>query len=73
MNVKYYSIKEAASMLGISAKIIRLAIAKNELPCIKYSERTWRVSAVDLALFYSLKGGKLNDKGISVTSGTSAT
>jgi excisionase family DNA binding protein len=57
---RFHSPQEAADILGISKRTLRRAVEAGELPCIKYNSRTWRFSAVDLALWHLSKGGKLS-------------
>ena len=65
---RFHSPAEAAALLGISKKTLRRAVDAGELPCVKYNSRVWRFSAVDLAAWYALRGGRLSTSGTSGTS-----
>jgi excisionase family DNA binding protein len=68
MKTKFHPPAEAAEILGVSVRTLRRAVAAGELPCVKYNARTWRFSAVDLAIWHISKGGRLSATGASVTS-----
>lgn len=63
MKALMYSAKDAAAILGISAKTIRNAVHKGELPCVRYNRKTWRLSAVDVSAWYLTKRRKTHTEG----------
>jgi excisionase family DNA binding protein len=67
MKPKFHSPGEASDLLGISKRTLRRAVESGELPCVKYNDRVWRFSAVDLAAWYASRGGRLST---TRTSGT---
>ena len=64
-----HSPQEVSELLGVPKSTILSAIERNELPAIRWNRRVFRVTAVDCALWYATKGGRLK----STTPTTAAT
>jgi len=64
---KFHSPREVAALLGLSTKTVRRAIVSKELPCVIYNRRVWRISAIDAALWYASRGGRVSTKSTSGT------
>lgn len=72
MQPRFHSPAEAADLLGISVRTIRRAVLAGELPAVRYNRRVWRISAVDCAAWYAVKGGRLSTSGKTITTSPSA-
>lgn len=58
------SVPEVARELGLSARVVRDAVHRGELPCCKINCRTWKIKATDAALWFMRhRGGVLSEKG----------
>ncbi len=57
--VTTYSPQQAADLLGIPKSTILAAIERDELPAIRWNSRVYRITAIDAALFYASRGGRL--------------
>jgi excisionase family DNA binding protein len=54
-----YSPKQVSDLLGLPKSTVLAAIERAELPAIRYNARVYRITAIDVAVWYASKGGRL--------------
>jgi excisionase family DNA binding protein len=61
-----YAPKQVSDLLGLPKSTVLAAIERAELPAIRFNARVYRITALDAAVWYASKGGRLK----STTSAT---